>query len=68
MSDFIPKPPAPKLTGLGPRAQKLAALREKARAQAANQAGKPISGESTPSLKTKNSFAGKKTAFQRKAT
>lgn len=69
MSDFIPKPSAPRLAGLGPKAQKLAALREKARAQAASQSGaKSTAADSTASVKAKNSFAGKKTAFQRKAT
>jgi hypothetical protein len=66
MNDFIPKAPSVKTAGLGPKAQRLHALREKA----AKQAGaKPLAGDdSSTSLKAKNSFAGKKTAFQRKAT
>jgi hypothetical protein len=65
MSNFIPKPPSPKLTGLGPRAQKLAALREKAAAQANASSGH--TADSASAAKPKNTVA-KKTAFQRKAT
>jgi len=66
MSDFIPKAGAVKIGGLGRKAQKLQALREKA-AQANNDA-KPVHGASTASVKAKDSFAGtKKTTFQRKA-
>jgi hypothetical protein len=65
MSNFIPKPPSPKLTGLGPRAQKLAALREKAAAQANASSGH--AADSASAAKPKNTVA-KKTAFQRKAT
>lgn len=66
MSDFIPKPGAIKIGGLGRKAQKLQALREKA-AQNTNGA-KPLAGASTASVKVKNSFANtKKTTFQRKA-
>jgi hypothetical protein len=67
MSDFIPKAAEIKVRGLGPKAQKLQALREKA-AKATN-GGNPIAGASTASVKAKDSFAGtKKTSFQRKAT
>lgn len=66
MSNFIPKSGSPKLNGLGPKAQKLAALREKA-AKGSNDAA-VSSDSSTTAVKAKNSFAGKKTAFQRKAT
>lgn len=66
MSDFIPKPSEVKIGGLGPKAQKLQALREKA-AQQKN--GKSFSAASNASVKAKDSFAGtKKTSFQRKAT
>jgi hypothetical protein len=66
MSDFIPKPGAQKIGGLGPKAQKLQALREKA-AQAKTGA-KPKPDASSASVKAKDSFAGsKKTTFQRKA-
>ena len=65
MSNFIPKPPSPRLTGLGPKAQKLAALREKAAAQANNTAAH--AADSTSAAKPRNNVA-KKTAFQRKAT
>jgi hypothetical protein len=66
MSNFIPKPPSPKLSGLGPKAQKLAALREKAAAQA-NNAETPATAAAASAAKPKNSVA-RKTAFQRKAT
>jgi hypothetical protein len=66
MTDFIPKPGAIKIGGLGRKAQKLQAAREKA-AQV-NNGAKPLSGASTASVKAKNSFANtKKTTFQRKA-
>ncbi len=66
MSDLIPKPAPTRKTGLSPKEQKLQALREKA-AQA--KGGAPsTNGNSTAALKAKNSFTGKKTAFQRKAT
>jgi hypothetical protein len=66
MSDFIPKPGAIKIGGLGPKAQKLAALREKAANM--KSGAKPAPGASTAAVKAKDSFAGtKKTTFQRKA-
>jgi hypothetical protein len=66
MSDFIPKAAETKQRGLGPKAQKLQAAREKA-AQAKNREN-PVAGSSTASVKAKDSFAGtKKTTFQRKA-
>jgi hypothetical protein len=65
MSDFIPKSNTQKIGGLGPKAARLQALREKA----AKQAGaKPTASDTSTALKAKNSFTGKKTAFQRKAT
>ena len=66
MDNFIPKPGTPKLNGLGPKAQRLAALREKA-AQA-TEGATPNSANTNAAVKPRNSFAGKKTAFQRKAT
>jgi hypothetical protein len=68
MSDFIPKHPTVKLTGLGPKAQRLQALRDKAAAANARSTGQAVSTEPNTAVKAKNSFAGKKTAFQRKAT
>ena len=68
MSDFIPKHPTVKATGLGPKAQRLQALREKAAAANAKSSGQAVSTETNAAVKAKNSFAGKKTAFQRKAT
>jgi hypothetical protein len=66
MSDFIPKPGTLKIGGLGRKAQKLLAAREKA-AQMKSGA-KPQPGASMMSFKAKDSFANtKKTTFQRKA-
>lgn len=66
MSDFIPKAGGVKIGGLGRKAQKLQAAREKA-AQVKSGA-KPQPGVSAASFKAKDSFAGtKKTTFQRKA-
>ena len=66
MSDFIPKPGTVKIGGLGPKAQKLQAMREKA-AQGKSGA-KPATASSASSVKAKDAFAGtKKTTFQRKA-
>jgi len=67
MTDFIPKASEPKVRGLGPKAQKLQALREKAAAQAKG-GDKSLATSSTASVKAKDSFAGtKKATFQRKA-
>lgn len=67
MSDLPPKTAPARKTGLSPKEQKLQALREKlARANNGTKQGFAESGSSN--LKAKNSFAGKKTAFQRKAT
>jgi hypothetical protein len=66
MSDFIPKPGTIKIGGLGRKAQKLQAARDKA-AQVKTGA-KPNANASNNSVKAKDSFAGtKKTTFQRKA-
>ena len=66
MSDFIPKAGGVKIGGLGRKAQKLQAAREKA-AQI-NSGAKPVTGSSLASFKAKDSFANtKKTTFQRKA-
>lgn len=66
MSNFIPKAGEIKNRGLGPKAQKLQAAREKA---AQTKSGEnPVTGASTASVKAKDSFTGtKKTTFQRKA-
>jgi len=67
MSDFIPKPGSIKIGGLGRKAQKLQAMREKAVAQQ-NAGAKPVPTQSVASFKAKDSFANtKKTTFQRKA-
>jgi hypothetical protein len=66
MSDFIPKAGAIKIGGLGRKAQKLQAAREKA--AHVKSGAKPLPGPSMASFKAKDSFAGsKKTTFQRKA-
>ncbi len=65
MSDFIPKAGGIKVSGLGPKAQKLQAMREKA-AQL-KTGGKPGADDSSTAVKAKSSFAGKKVSFQRKA-
>ena len=65
MSDFIPKPSTQKIGGLGPKAARLQALREKAAGQ--NKAAKANQSSSAPSAKAGNGPA-RKTAFQRKAT
>jgi hypothetical protein len=66
MSDFIPKAGAVKVGGLGRKAQKLQALRDKAAQQ--NTGAKPQASVSAQSFKAKDSFANtKKTTFQRKA-
>jgi hypothetical protein len=66
MSDLIPKAGGVKVGGLGRKAQKLQALREKA--ANVKSGAKPLPGASAASFKAKDSFANtKKTTFQRKA-
>ena len=67
MSDFIPKAGAGiKIGGLGRKAQKLQAMKEKAEQQ--KSGAKPAPGAQTGAIKAKGSFADtKKTTFQRKA-
>ncbi len=66
MSDFIPTSGGVKIGGLGRKAQKLQAAREKA-AQVKGGA-KSMAGASGTNFKAKDSFAStKKTTFQRKA-
>jgi hypothetical protein len=61
------KPAIPtRKTGLSPKEQKLQALREKA--AHAQSGSKPVPTASNASFRAKSTFAGKKTAFQRKAT
>ncbi len=61
------KPVVPsRKTGLSPAQQKLQAAMEKAAHK--NSGAKPLPGASAAAFKAKNSFTGKKTAFQRKAT
>ena len=68
MSD-APKPAPTRTTGLSPKEQKLQALRAKAAQKLTGaKPGSEAAGASAASFKAKNSFAGKKTAFQRKAT
>ena len=68
MSDFIPKPGSIRIGGLGPKAQKLQAMREKAAQAAQAKSGAKPSGSPAASFKAKDSFANtKKTIFNRKA-
>ena len=64
MSDFIPKSGAGAARGLGPKAQKLQALRDKAAAKA----GGKQAGHSDAAGGAKAMSGVKKTSFQRKAT
>jgi len=66
MSDFIPKAPTRKIGGLGPKAARIQALREKA-AKANKDTGKAALATSSNTAKA-NTSSHKKTAFQRKAT
>ena len=76
MSDFIPKSgsgangagsPGIKIGGLGRKAQKLQALKEKAAQQKAGGKAQ-FDGASSSQVKAKTSFAGgKKPSFNRKA-
>lgn len=65
MTDFIPKPPTQKIGGLGPKAARLQALREKA--AKLNDKAKAGHADAGPSAKASKAPV-KKTAFQRKAT
>lgn len=69
MSDLLPKATPARTTGLGPKAQKLQAMKEKLAAQNGTAGGaKAASGAGSASVaKPKSNFAGKKTSFQRKA-
>ena len=65
MSDYIPKPAAPKAAGLSPKMQKLLSLREKA--ANANAGAKLATGTAGTQIKAKTLAGNKKTSFQRKA-
>jgi hypothetical protein len=67
MSDFLPKAGGIKIGGQSRKAQKLQALRDKA-ANAQTPGAKPNSTLHDLAAKSRTSFTGKKTAFQRKAT
>lgn len=64
MSEFIPKSGAGAAKGLGPKAQKLQALRDKAAAKAEGKQAGHAEGSGAP----KAMKGVKKTSFQRKAT
>lgn len=70
MTDQPAKPSLPtRKTGLSPQQQKLQAMMEKAAAKKSGvKPGPGAQGNATGSFSAKSSFAGKKTAFQRKAT
>ena len=65
MSDFIPKASTTTVRGLGPKAQKLQALRDKAAAQA-NGGNKAHAADGSAAPKA-NSQGHKKASFNRKA-
>ena len=65
MSDFIPKPSGAKIGGLGPKAQKLQALREK---MAQKNGDKNFASTGSSGKAKATSAPPKKTSFQRKAT
>ncbi len=69
MTDLPPKPTPTRTTGLSPKEQKLQALREKL-ANAGNGAkpGAAKPNGSSGGFQGKSTTAGRKTAFQRKAT
>jgi len=67
MSNDTPKPFTPRVTGLGPKAQKLQALREKMEAQKNGSSKQNFSHSSAGGGKAA-SAGHKKTSFQRKAT
>ena len=66
MDDFVPKPGSVKVGGLGPKAQKLKALREKAAAQQNGGAAKQHGNSSGPSFKA-NALGHRKPSFNRKS-
>jgi hypothetical protein len=66
MSDQPTIPAPTRTTGLSPAQQKLQALREKA--ARSKTGGTPAPNASSASFKARNTFNGKKTNFQRKAT
>jgi hypothetical protein len=69
MTDLPPKPTPTRKTGLSPREQKLQALREKlANASSGAKPGAAKSNDSASGFHGKSTTAGRKTAFQRKAT
>jgi hypothetical protein len=69
MTDGLPKPAPTRKTGLSPKEQKLQALREKlANASAGVKPGAGKVNGSAGGFQGKSTTAGRKTAFQRKAT
>lgn len=66
MSDLPSNPTPARKTGLSPKEQKIQAMRDKLAKTASG--AKPVAGASSSNVKARNTFAGKKTAFQRKAT
>jgi hypothetical protein len=69
MTDLPPKPTLTRKTGLGPKEQKLQALREKLASASAGAKPGAAKASGTPAgFQGKSTTAGRKTAFQRKAT
>jgi hypothetical protein len=67
MSDLTPKSSPTRKTGLSPKEQKLQALRDKLVKTSTGAKPTPATG-TTAGFQGKGTLAGKKTAFQRKAT
>lgn len=69
MTDLPPRPTSTRKTGLSPKEQKLQALREKlANASTGAKPGAAKANGSAGGFQGKSTTAGRKTAFQRKAT
>lgn len=64
-NEFTPKAGSIKIGGLGPKAAKLQALRDKAAKQ--KNGGKSFSDDNSASMKAKTFTGAKKTSFNRKA-
>jgi hypothetical protein len=68
MTDVPPKPLPTRKTGLSPKEQKLQALREKLANASAGAKPEAVKANGSAGFHGKSTTAGRKTAFQRKAT
>jgi hypothetical protein len=68
MTDLPPKPLPTRKTGLSPKEQKLQALREKLANASAGTKPEAAKTNGSAGFHGKSTTAGRKTAFQRKAT